>query len=206
MATQDASAITKFHSKTSSTNHKPKIPDCLADWFKRPPTLKTEKRKTYWAFFDRVVQHINPQDIIGWLWVKDAVDLSWAILRLRRLQVDLIEIDRERCNATIEWQREHADEPIWDSSTGRHRPRTAAEIEERKNASLYNTETDTAGLVWRSFDQYERLDEHLAKLEARRDRILREIDLSRANFGQRLRAACDDEVHAQLEKPALAAE
>lgn len=60
------------------------------------------------------VKCVEPQDIIEWLWVKDVVDLSWEILRLRRLKIDLVEIDREDRNATIEWQRERADEPYED--------------------------------------------------------------------------------------------
>ena len=47
----------------------------------------------YWNCMERFVKCVEPQDVIEWLWIKDVVDLSWEILRLRRLKIDLVEID-----------------------------------------------------------------------------------------------------------------
>ena len=49
----------------------------------------------YWNCMERFVKCVEPQDVIEWLWIKDVVDLSWEILRLRRLKIDLVEIDRK---------------------------------------------------------------------------------------------------------------
>jgi hypothetical protein len=74
-----------------------------------------------------------------WLWLKDVVDLSWEILRLRRLKIDLVEIDREDQNAIVEWGREHADEPSSDFFGGPRTPPTPAQIEARKNTHHFST-------------------------------------------------------------------
>src|SRR5262249_36517250 len=82
---------------------------------------------------------------IEWLWLKDVVDLSWEILRLRRLKIDLVEIDREDQNAMIEWGREHAT------------PGSPAEIEARKNKPLVDSEADSAELLLSMrLERYER--------------------------------------------------
>src|SRR5262245_33774304 len=71
------------------------IPNDIAALFGYAPTLKTEDDETYWKCMEQVAKCVEPQDIIEWLWIKDVVDLSWEILRLRRLKIDLVEIDRE---------------------------------------------------------------------------------------------------------------
>jgi hypothetical protein len=67
------------------------IPNDIAALFGYAPTLKTEDDEIYWNCMERFVKCVEPQDVIEWLWVKDVVDLSWEILRLRRLKIDLIE-------------------------------------------------------------------------------------------------------------------
>src|SRR5262249_19682479 len=140
-----------------------------------------------------------------WLWLKDVVDLSWEILRLRRLKIDLVEIDREDKNARTEWEREHADEPQMDFMS-RFTPPTPAQIEARKNEPLLDTEADSAELLFRHIEKYEQIEKLLTSAELRRDRILREIGLRRDHMGRRLRAASDEILDAQVQAPRIAAE
>jgi len=178
------------------------IPKDIAALFGHAPTLKTEDEEIYWNCMERVVKCVEPQDIIEWLWLKDVVDLSWEILRLRRLKIDLVEIDREDQNATIEWEREHADEPYVDL-LGRSTPPTPAQIEACKNKPLLDTQTDSAKLLFKHIEEYEGIEKLLTSAELRRDRILREIDLRRDHMGQRLRAASDELLDAQVKAPVL---
>jgi len=181
------------------------IPKDIAALFGHAPTLKTEDDEIYWNCMERFVKCVEPQDVIEWLWIKDVVDLSWEILRLRRLKIDLVEIDRENQNARIEWGREHADEPYFDLG-GRPTPRTPEEIEARKNKPLLDTEADSAELLFRHIVKYERIEKLLTSAELRRDRILREIELRRDHMGRRLRAASDEILDAQAQVPRIAAE
>src|SRR5215475_6717231 len=160
------------------------IPNDIAALFGYAPTLKTEDDETYWKFMERVIKCVEPQDIIEWLWIKDVVDLSWEILRLRRLKTDLVEIDREDRNAIIESERDHADE----------------------ETPLLDSEHDSAELLFNHIEEYESIEKLLTSAELRRDRILREIELRRDHMGRRLRAASDEILDAQVEVPRIAAE
>jgi len=182
------------------------IPKDIAALFGYAPTLKTEDDEIYWNCMKRIAECVEPQDGIEWLWVKDVVDLSWEILRLRRLKRDLIEIDREAKNATIEWEREHADEPYVDFMSGELTPRDPANIEARKNKPFLDTETDSAELLFKHIEEYEHIEKLLTSAELRRDRILREIELRRDHMGRCLRAASDEILDAQVKAPRIAAE
>ena len=177
------------------------IPNDIAALFGYAPILKTEDEEIYWNCMERVVKCVVPQDIIEWLWIKDVVDLSWEILRLRRLKIDLVEIDRENQNARIE---EHAGEPHFDDFSGTSTPRTPEEIEDRKNERFVDTEDYSAELLFEHIEKYERIEKLLTSAELGRDRILREIELRRDHMGQRLRAASNEIVGAQV--PRIAAE
>jgi hypothetical protein len=182
------------------------IPNYISALFRHAPTLKTEDDEIYWNFMARFAKCVEPQDVIEWLWVKDVVDLSWEILRLRRLKIDLVEIDREDENVIIEREREHADEPYTDFFSGKLTPRDPEDIKARKNKPLLGSETDSAELLFKHIEEYELIDKLLTSAELRRDRILREIELRRDHMGRRLRAASDKILDAQLKAPRIAAE
>jgi hypothetical protein len=189
--------------KTTKRND---IPNDIRALFGYAPTLKTEDDEIYWKCMERVIKCVEPQDIIEWLWLKDVVDLSWEILRLRLLKIGLVEIDRENQNATVEWEREHADEPYVDFMSGKLTPRDPADIEARKNKPFLDTETDSAELLFKHIEEYAQIEKLLTSAELRRDRILREIELRRDHMGRRLRAASDEILDAQVQAPRIAAE
>jgi hypothetical protein len=136
-------------------------------------------------------------------------DLSWEILRFRKLKITLIEIEREETNAVIEWDRKHPNAPCYDWMTLEltpTKPPTAAEMEARKNRPPIDSETDSATLLWKHIDEYERIESLLTSAELRRDRILREIEFHRAELARRLRQTTDEIIDARPEPAAIAAE
>jgi hypothetical protein len=192
--------------KKTSKRNEFLIPKDTAALFGYAPILKTEDDEIYWNCMKRMAKCVETQDIIEWLWLKDVVDLSWEILRLRRLKIDLVEIDRDNRNASIEWGRKHADEPYSDLPGTRPTPPTPAQIEARKNKPFLDTDADSAALLFRHIEEYERIEQLLTSAELRRDRILREIELRRDHMGRRLRAASDEILDAQVKAPRIAAE
>jgi hypothetical protein len=193
---------------SSVKGHAQFLPDCLGELFGHAPTLKTEDNKAYWDFLNEVAGCLKPKDMIEWLWLKDVVDLSWEILRLRKLKITLIEIGREHINAVIEYERKHPDEPYYEDLLTQTpiRERTAEEIKFRKNQPLHDTETDSVKLLWEHIDQYERIERLLTSAELRRDRILREIELRRTELARQLRQTTDEIIDARPEHAAIAAE
>jgi hypothetical protein len=192
--------------ETDKTAVKPlrSIPADIQALFGDPPLLSTENPTLYRNMLDRFAESIAPRNIIEWLWVKDVVDLSWEIPRLRRYRALSIERARERKNAEIEYAREHADDRDLYLS---FRPPTPAQIEARRNAPRLDTEADSAGLlILEHLDTYETIDKLLTSAELRRDRILRELDFRRERIAPLLRKISDEVIDASADAVPVAAE
>jgi hypothetical protein len=167
-----------------------------------PPVLSTENPTLYWDMLDRFAKSVVPRNIIEWLWIKDIVDLSWEIARLRRYRTLQIETGRDNQNAGIEYAREHADDPDLYSEY-QLRP---AEIEARRTAPRLDTEADSAGLLISDLDTYETVDKLLMAAELRRDRILRELDFRRERIAPLLRKTSNELIDASADAVPLATE
>ena len=180
------------------------IPADIQALFGDPPLLSTEDPARYRDMLDRFAESIAPRNIIEWLWVKDIVDLSWEIPRLRRYRALLIERARESKNAEIEYAREHADDPDLYLSL---RPPTPAQIEARRNAPRLDTEADSASLLMSEYlGTYETVDKLLMAAELRCDRILRELDFRRERIAPLLRKISDEVIDASADAVPVAAE
>jgi hypothetical protein len=180
------------------------VPPDIAALFGVPPLLSTEDPRLYREMLDRFAESVAPKNIIEWLWVKDIVDLSWEIARLRRYRALLIERERDDKNAAIEYARKHADkrDPISLSTP------TPAQIEARRNAPRLDTEADSASLlltVW-YLNKYETIDKLLTSAELRRDRILRELDFRRERIAPLLRKKSDELIDVSADAVPLATE
>lgn len=66
------------------------LPPELVSLFNHPPLVGDEKREDYDNLCRAIVAAINPSDTIAWLLARDFSDLSWEILRERRLKSQII--------------------------------------------------------------------------------------------------------------------
>jgi len=179
------------------------VPPDIEALFGDPPLLGTEDPNLYWDMFDRFAEFVDPKNIIEWLWVKDIVDLSWEIARLRRYRALLIERERESKNAEIDFAREHADDRDLSWTDRLKRPH----IEALRNAPRLDTEADSARLLISEYlEMYETIDKLLISAELRRDRILRELDFRRERIAPLLRKKCDELIDASVDAVPLATE
>ena len=178
------------------------VPADIEALFGDPPLLSTEDPNLYWDMFDRFAEFVDPKNIIEWLWLKDIVDLSWEIARLRRYRALLIERERESKNAEIDYAREHPGDrnPSWLDRLKR------PQIEELRNAPRLDTEADSASLLIYYLRQYETIDKLLTSAELRRDRILRELDFRRERIAPLLRKISDEVIDASADAVPVAAE
>ena len=134
--------------------------------------------------------------------LKDIVDLSWEIARLRRYKALWIEIQRDFANANIKDARKRPDDPRLFPGY----PMTPEEIEERRNWPLMDTEKDSALFLHANLESYETFEKLLKSAELRRDRILRELDARRERIGPLLRKKSDEIIDASAEAVPLAPE
>jgi hypothetical protein len=72
-----------------SSSINPHLP--LQHIFGPPLLLDDEDPDAYIELLKRVREHLNPQDILEEIWIQDAVDHSWQIPRLRKMQARLQE-------------------------------------------------------------------------------------------------------------------
>ena len=75
----------------SVTFTSPDVPAHVIELLGPAPLLKGENLKQYQALLSEIARTVKPADIMEWLWVKDIVDLTWDILRYRRLKANGIQ-------------------------------------------------------------------------------------------------------------------
>jgi hypothetical protein len=63
-----------------------KMPRELHFMLGRPALLRAESRKAYDQLMAQCAAAVDPQDMVEWVMVRDYVDLTWEIMRLRRMK------------------------------------------------------------------------------------------------------------------------
>jgi hypothetical protein len=155
-----------------------------------PPLIRGESAADYDALLARVANALQPADVLEEIWIRDVVDLSWEVFRLRRLKAELMA-------ASAHEGMQEVLEPLFPSAgTGRSLARKWAAGADEDTRQQIETAMGKAGLSRESvaartlavrIDDFERIDRMLMEAEARRAAALHELDRHRANFALRLR-------------------
>ena len=158
------------------------------------PLLPGEGEADYVSLIARVVAVARPRDAIEEFLTRDAIDLTWEILRLRRMKVGLL---RASMGSGIESvMRSLGYNPVsareigtsWAAGEKSAKNEVAAAL---KKAQL-TMEDVMAKTLEGEIDSFERFDRMLASSEARRNNALREIERHRAALGVAVRQAIDE--------------
>ena len=162
----------------------------LSDLLGPPPLLPSENVAYYEALSARVIAAAKPTDAIEHLYVRDAVDLQWELMRLRHLKtrllvssasVGLFKLMDDRMNYV-------RDDPNYKSWI-KHEPKGIKNIKSML-ADWGLSEADIyAQTLAKKIDEFERIDRLAANAEARRNAALRELERHREAVGRRLRNA-----------------
>src|SRR5258706_10016410 len=67
------------------------IPRNLQPLFRKRPVVFGESSKLYDTLLARVAAEAKPEDTFEWFFIKDVVDLTWEIQRLRKFQAVIIQ-------------------------------------------------------------------------------------------------------------------
>ena len=158
--------------------------------FGPPPLFDGEDPKIYDQLLAQVSTTVMPEDIFENIWVRDVVDLTIEVLRLRRLKVNLMMTNASKgLTETLS--------PL----VGRMQAETLAEgwaarksdVVEEVNKTLTSAGLSTDSILAQTFslklNDIERIEHMTALAEARRNATLREIDRHRQTLGQKLRRA-----------------
>src|SRR4051794_20828359 len=92
----------------------PAIPAALAHAFLNPALLSYERKGEYFDLVEALSSAINPRDTVEWLWLKDLVDLTWDLNRLKRVQVALLRSERTKAaRAALGARKDKAEDDDW---------------------------------------------------------------------------------------------
>ena len=152
-----------------------------------PALLPGEDPEHYQSIRDAVVREIEPQTPLEWLFVSDLVELSWDILRYRRLRQKVLEASRELAiQATLEridlagieedalpLALQHIKQNV---AAWRTDVEAEIEIESRLVAHRVDTETINLGAFAQGQELYLLFDTLLNSAQSRRVLLLREIE------------------------------
>jgi hypothetical protein len=161
------------------------------------PLLPGETEADYLGVAQRTVAFAQPKDAIEEFLTRDVIDLTWDILRLRRLKAGLLRVSTSS-GVTSVLNRLGYDEregygsartlgAMWASGQKSARNEVGSAL---KKAGL-STEDVMAEALESKIDSFERVDRMLASAEARRNNALHEIERHRAALGAAMRKAVD---------------
>ena len=165
------------------------------------PLLPGEKQADYADVAVRIVRAANPMDAIEEFLVRDVVDLTWEILRLRRIKAGLLRaslgagVSRVLGSVGYPYLQNSALTEEWAAGDKGARQEVDAIL---KKAGLSIDEV-TAQTLDSKLDSFERLDRMLASAEARRNNALREVDRHRDALGGGVRRSIEEIEDAEFQ-------
>ena len=158
------------------------------------PLLPGENETDYTAIAVRIVHASAPRDAIEEFLIRDMIDLTWEILRIRRVKAGILRASVgdgvSKVLAGVGHPYHERDMLSHGWAAGDERARTKVEAILTK-AGITIDEV-MAKTLESKLDSYERLDRMLASLEARRNNALREIDRHRDALGGGVRRSIEE--------------
>jgi hypothetical protein len=167
--------------------------------FGPPPLFDGEDPEIYDQLLTQVSTTVMPTDIFEHIWVRDFVDLTFEVFRLRRLTANLITANAhkglsEMLAPLVGWSQAETLAEGWAARK--------SDVVEEVNKTLTSAGLTTDNILAQTFslkvNDIERIEHMMALAEARRNATLREIDRHRQTLGQKLRRAAQQLEDGQL--------
>jgi hypothetical protein len=159
--------------------------------------LPGESRQDFEAIRQMMVDDIRPETNIEWLWTLDLVELSWEILRYRRLKKRILDAHRVAAIEAILQRLDGEGMPAAAMPMVRTRARRAAaewrddreaavEIEARLDRGGFDPIDINAEVFVQAREQFAMFDQLMQSAQSRRIGLMREISVRR-EFAIRVR-------------------
>jgi hypothetical protein len=162
----------------------------LSDLLGPPPLLPSENVADYEALSVRVIAAVKPTDAIEHLYVRDAVDLQWELMRLRHLKTRfLVSSASVGLKILMNMRMNYVDsDPNYKSWINNERKGIKNIKSMLSDWGLSEADIHAQTLA-KKIDEFERIERLIANGEARRNAALRELERHREAVGRRLRNA-----------------
>jgi hypothetical protein len=152
-----------------------------------------ESLSDYQAIRDTIVEEIEPQSAIEWLWVADLIELSWDIVRYRALRQKMLEVRRRDAIEAMLQRLDLPGIPHAFTQSARNRtklnaeqwrtdPIANAEIENRLTAQGIDDRSVNAEVLIQSRELFIMFDSLMQSAQTRRILLLREINRRRISL------------------------
>ena len=164
------------------------------------PLTEGEDARQYDEIQTRFSATIKPKDFLEEMWTRDVVDLTWDILRMRRIKAGLLtsvmsEGMDKILKQLLDWEEAHELSEAWSARD----PEAIKSVDALLAARGLTMELAAARGFEARIDTFEQIDRMAMAAEARRNSALRELERHRASLAQALRQASDDVIEAEYQ-------
>jgi hypothetical protein len=156
------------------------------------PEIPGEDGASYEELLTRMTETVRPADLIEEMWVRDVVDLSWEILRLRRLKAGLLA--GAACHGVANLlirlgaKEVHGTATAW--AAGDREARAC--VNGTLNAAGLSMHAVMASTLSEQIRDIETMERMTMAAEARRNAALEQIERYRAKFAMRMRHSIEE--------------
>ena len=161
--------------------------------------LPGESRHEFEVIRQMIIEDVGPKTNLEWLWTLDLTELSWEILRYRRLRERILQAYRAKAIASILQRLDGAGLPPQTKSIVQayseqaavewcHDPEAASEIDARLQRNGFDLATINAEVFLQAREAFAWFDTMMHAAQSRRITLLREIAVRR-EFEKRSRKA-----------------
>ncbi len=159
------------------------------------PVLPGESEEDFLALAAQVFASAEPKNGIEEILIRDIIDQTWEIQRLRRAKAGLLKLAwSDGLNHVLYdiGYEDDDDRNFLSENCMSGQKRAIQRVHKALSAAGLSLSEVTAKTLEIKLDSIERLDSMLASAEARRNNSLREIDRHRGAFGARMRAGIEE--------------
>jgi hypothetical protein len=158
--------------------------------FGPPPLFHGEDPKIYDQLLKEISAAVTPADILENIWVRDFVDLTLEVFRLRRLTVNLMKANEYKgLSETLAPLVGRSQAETLAEGWAARKPEVVEEVTKTLTSAGLTTDSIVAQTFSLKLNDIERMQHMIALAEARRNATLQEIDRHRQTLGQKLRRA-----------------
>jgi hypothetical protein len=178
------------HDENGSVPARITIPTQLKAFADISCLLPGEKQADFETIQQMMIDDIQPENNLEWLWLFDLAELTWEILRYRQLKQRTLELYRDRAIEAILSRldspglpTEHLKELQFhirkNAIDWRDDPEAAAEIEARLVRHNFNAEGINAETYCQAYEAFTLFNDLMRLAQQRRIALLREISFQR---------------------------
>ena len=158
--------------------------------FGPPPLFDGEDTKIYEHLLTEISIAVTPADIFEKMWVRDIVDLTIEVFRLRRLEANLMKVNVYKgLSETLMPLVGRSEAEALAEGWAARKPEVVERVNKTLKAAGLSTDSILAQTLSYKLNDIERIKHMTALAETRRNVTLREIDRHRQTLSEKLRWA-----------------